>query len=135
MTYEEFIGLVEERGYTDTTEEAKRATRAVLETLGERLPADEAAELASRLPAELAEYLQEQEAGEEKPFSLEEFVGKVAKREGQSVDIPKATYHSRVVLEVLGVATHGEIENVRARLPDEYAPLFEAGSQGGMSAP
>jgi uncharacterized protein (DUF2267 family) len=37
-------------------------------------------------------------------------------------------------MEVLQEAvTEGEMDDVRSQLPDEYAPLFEAGRQGEMS--
>ena len=50
------------------------------------------------------------------------------------MDLPRAVYHARVVMEVLQEAvTKGEMDDVRSQLPDEYAPLFEAGSQGEMS--
>ena len=132
MTEDEFFELVRERGHMQTREEAKRATRATLETLGERLSGDEPGRLAERLPPEIGDYLREQGAGSGELFSLEEFFERVAKKEGQSVDVPRATYHARVVVEALG-ATTGIIDEVREQLPAGYDPLFEAGSQGGMS--
>lgn len=33
---------------------------------------------------------------------MEEFFERVAKKEGQSVDVTRATYHARVVIEALG---------------------------------
>lgn len=52
----------------------------------------------------------------------------------EEADEPNAVYHARVVMEVLQNAiTKGEIDDVRSQLPPEYAPLFEAGSQGEMS--
>jgi uncharacterized protein (DUF2267 family) len=53
MRYDELIGQVRERGRLDSREEAERATRAVLETLGERLAGGEPHDLASQLPQEL----------------------------------------------------------------------------------
>lgn len=65
-------------------------------------------------------------------FSLEEFFKRVSAREG--VDEPEAVYHARVVIDILQDAvTGGEIEDIRSQLPEEYAPLFEAGSEGQMS--
>jgi uncharacterized protein (DUF2267 family) len=133
MTGEEFFELVRERGHMQTREEAKRATRATLRTLSERLSGEEPYRLAESLPREIGDYLQEEGAGSAEPFSMEEFFERVAKKEGQSVGMPKAVYHARVVMEALGASTHGEIENVRSQLPAEYDPLFEAGSQGEMS--
>lgn len=133
MTEDEFFELVRERGHMQTREEAKRATRATLQTLAERLEGDEPRRLAEQLSTGIGDYLGEERAGSGESFSLEEFFERVAKKEGQSVDVPRSTYHARVVIEALGVATHGEIEDVHEQLPPEYDPLFEAGSQGGMS--
>lgn len=38
-----------------------------------------------------------------------------------------------MVIEVLGEAiSPGEMNDIRAQLPEEFAPLFEAGSTGRM---
>jgi uncharacterized protein (DUF2267 family) len=44
-----------------------------------------------------------------------------------------AVHHARAVIDVLKDAvTEGEMGDVRAQLPEEYASLFEAGSEGEM---
>ena len=64
---------------------------------------------------------------------MDEFFERVTERD-EGVDQPKAVYHARVVMEVLGDAvTKGEMNHVRSQLPEEYEPLFQAGSQGEMS--
>jgi len=109
--------------------DALHATQAVLQTLGERLDAGEAKDLASQMPRDLAEYLQTDEHSVK--MSLEEFFQKVSGRAG--VDVPAAVYQVRVVLEVLQEAVSpGEIADVRAQLPPEWGELFEAGSAGQM---
>ena len=116
-----------------TREEAEQAARATLRTLSERLAGGEPHDLASQLPPELAAYVRYDEEHKSDSFSLEEFFGRVAKKEG--VDEPSAVYHSRVVIEILQEAlTGGEIDHIRSQLPPKYSPLFEAGSQGEMSA-
>ncbi len=133
MKYDEFIKEVQTRGGMGSREEAERATRATLETLAERLAGGEPHDLASQLPPELAEHLRYEGEETGDPFSLDDFFERVNGRE-ESVDQPKAVYHARVVMEVLGDAvTKGEMDHVRSQLPAEYAPLFEAGSQGEMS--
>ncbi len=117
----------------ESREEAERATRATLETLAERLAGGEPHDLASQLPPELAEHLRYEGKETGNPFSLEEFFERVNEKDGD-VDRPKAVYHARVVMEVLGEAvTKGEMKHIRSQLPGEYDPLFEAGSQGEMS--
>ncbi len=133
MKYDEFINEVQARGHMESCEEAERATRATLETLAERLAGGEPHDLASQLPPELAEHLRYEGEETGNPFSLEEFFERVNDKEGGGV-LPRAVYHARVVTEVLGEAvTKGEMEHIRSQLPAEYAPLFEAGSQGEMS--
>ncbi len=62
-------------------------------------------------------------------YTLDEFYRRVSDREG--VDLPKAIFHARAVIEVLQEAiSPGEIKDIRVQLPAEYDSLFEAGSQG-----
>jgi len=129
MQFDEFVGRVQNRAQLASEEEALRAIRATLETLGERLFGNEAQNLAAQLPREIGRYLEDAEGNE--GFDLDEFLRRVSERE--EIDMPVATYHARVVMEVLDEAvTAGEMENARAQLPDEYNPLFEAGSKGQM---
>ncbi len=133
MQYDEFIGHVHNRAQMATRGEAVRAIHATLQTLGERLTGGEAGDLAAQLPPEIGTYLQ-MGSDVADSFGLNEFLRRVAERE--QVDPPDATHHTRVVIEVLGEAvTPGELGDVRAQLPDEYNPLFEAGSTGTMNKP
>ncbi len=132
MKYDEFIKEVQNRGHMESREEAKNATKATLETLAERLVGGEPKDLASQLPPEIAEYLRYEGEQDPNPFSLDEFFGRVNEKD-PGVDEPRAVYHARVVIAVLQDAvTQGEIYHIRSQLPEEYNPLFEAGSQGEM---
>jgi uncharacterized protein (DUF2267 family) len=132
MKHDEFIGQVQHRARLSSRGAAEQATRATLETLAERLAGGEAKDLAAQLPQGIDTHLRNkrsEEMGEH--FSLEEFFRRVSQREG--VDLPKATYHARVVIEVLGEAvSKGEMDDVHAQLPAEFDRLFEAGSHGHM---
>jgi uncharacterized protein (DUF2267 family) len=133
VKYDEFIKEVQTRGHMESRQEAERATRATLQTLAERLAGGEPKDLASQLPPELTEYMRYEGEATSNPFSLDEFFERVNEKDG-GVDRPTAVYQARVVVEVLGDAvTQGVIDDVRSQLPDEYAPLFEAGSQGEIS--
>jgi uncharacterized protein (DUF2267 family) len=133
VKYDEFIKEVQTRGHIESREEAERATQATLQTLAERLAGGEPKDLASQLPPELAGYMRYEGEETSNPFSLDEFFERVNERD-EGVDQPRAVYHARVVMEVLReAATKGAMDDVRSQLPDEYAPLFEAGSQGEMS--
>lgn len=106
MKRDQFIGEIQERGH-----------------------------MASQLPPGGAELLRHERAGAGESFSLEEFFKRVNERRDPGVDKPRAVYHARVVIEVLQEAvTEGEVDDVCSQLPAEYAPLFEAGSQGEMDA-
>ncbi len=128
MKHDEFIGQVQHHARLSSRGDAEIATRATLETLAERLVGGEADDLASQLPRGIAEYLRTGLAGEGERFSVEEFFERVSRREG--VDLPKAIYHARAVIAVLYEAVSpGEMADVRAQLPAEFARLFEPGSE------
>ncbi|ARV60292.1 hypothetical protein BZZ01_18110 [Nostocales cyanobacterium HT-58-2] len=130
MQHDEFIGQVQNRARLSSRGDAEVATRATLETLAERLAGNEPLNAASQLPKGIAAYLQHEYAGAGARFSLNEFFERISQRE--SVELPQAIYHARVVMEVLNEALSvGEINDIRAQLPSEYDPLFE-GSQGKM---
>ncbi|MGW0826135.1 YbhB/YbcL family Raf kinase inhibitor-like protein [Streptomyces sp. NPDC002845] len=140
MRHEEFIGQVQSRARLDSRGAAERATRATLETLGERIPAGLAEKLAAQLPQEIAEHLRRIEKAPDVPgtgvhMSGHEFFERVARREGKK--FPKAVHDARSVIEVVGEAVQGSVaEKVRASLDDELATRLFADStdtvaQGG----
>src|SRR5439155_18997561 len=109
VKYDEFIAQVQRRTDLHTKDEAVQATRAVLETLGERLVGGEPKDLAAQLPTEIANYLQQPLAGSGVPLTLDDFFMRVAEREGS--ELAEATFHARVVLGLVAeVVTMGEIE-------------------------
>lgn len=131
MQHDEFIGQVQNRARLSSRGDAELATRATLETLAERLAGGEPFNAAAQLPRGIAEYLRHEYAGSGERFSLDEFFRRVSQRE--SVGLPDAVHHARVVIEVLSEAiSSGEINDIRSQLPSEFDPLFEAGSQGRM---
>jgi uncharacterized protein (DUF2267 family) len=128
MKHDEFIGQVQHHARLASRGDAEVATRATLETLAERLAGGEANDLASQLPRGIAEYLRTGFAGEGMRFPVAEFFRRVGEREG--VDLPKAMYHARAVIAVLYEAVSpGEMADIRAQLPAEYARLFEPGRE------
>lgn len=130
MEHDKFIGQVLNRARLASRGDAEVATRAVLETLAERLSGNEPFHAASQLPRGLAAYLQHEYAGTGTAYTLDEFFQIVSQREG--VELPQAVYHTRVVMEVLSEAiSQGEINDIKAQLPPEFDAIF-AGSQGQM---
>lgn len=129
MNFHGFVGQVQHRAHLGTLDDAVAATRATLNTLGERLPDAEKRHLISQLPREVGHYLEERNGGER--FSLDEFFHRVSEREKE--DLPVAVFHARVVCDVLQDAVAvGETEHLLCSLPREYMPLFQSGSEGHM---
>ncbi len=129
MQYDEFVGEVQNRARLPSRGDAVRAIQATLETLAERIAAGEASDLAAQLPPELGTFLRDVDTTER--FSVDDFFLRVAAKE--TADLPDAVHHTRAVFDVLQEAvTPGQIRDVRAQLPDDYDPLFEAGSEGEM---
>ena|SRR5579875_497418 len=131
MKYEEFIGEVQRRAQMADREEAIKATLATLETLSERLTVREAEHLAAQLPTELAAYMQPQHTGKGESYTLDEFFRRVSEREGKP--LADANFHARVVTGLLCEAvTMGEIQDIRAQLPADFARLFEVENEGDI---
>ncbi|MER7080175.1 Uncharacterized conserved protein, DUF2267 family [Saccharopolyspora kobensis] len=135
MQHDAFIGQVQDRARLASRGDAEGATRATLETLGERIPEQVADHLAGQLPREIGEHLRRTEvfggAGTGERFGLDEFVHRVSSRSG--FDEPQATYAARVVFEVLREATQGGVmDHVRDTLTDDLLVLVDAGSSGDM---
>lgn len=135
MQHDEFIGQVQQRAQLPSRGDAERATRATLETLGERVPTGVATKLAAQLPVEIGEHLRRtvpfgMEATGER-FDAREFVARVAAR--STTDEPFAAYVTRVVCEVTDEATNGMVRsNVAEALPDDIRQLVTAGSSGSL---
>jgi uncharacterized protein (DUF2267 family) len=131
MQLQAFLGQVQSRAKLESLDSALAATRAILVTLGERLSGNEPEDLAAQLPEELAKFLRQDNRGQR--FSSDEFFRRVAERSG--ADLPDAVFQVRVVFEVLSEAvSKGEIDDIRAQLPQDYQRIFEAGSEGRMDS-
>lgn len=129
MDHDTFLGQVQARAHLPSGGAATQATKATLQTLGERISAGAAEHLAAQLPQGIRDPLLTAPA-EPDPFSVDEFLDRVTEREG--VDKPDAVHHARVVLEVTEEATTGKLmDKVREQLPEDYQRLF-AGSTGKM---
>ncbi|NEU58070.1 DUF2267 domain-containing protein [Halorussus sp. MSC15.2] len=121
MKYDDFMGQVQNRLELPDTGRAVRATRAVLQTLGERLQGGEATDLAGPLPMEVDYYLESADSGQR--FDYDEFVGRVADR--AEIERSDAVYYGKVVVGLVSeLVPASELEQVRAQLPDDYEDLF-----------
>ena len=104
---------------------ARRASDAVLETLAERIAGGEVDDLIARLPVALHAPLKrgrERSGGRATPMSFEDFLRRVAEREGDGA--APAQTHVRAVLSTLREAVgDDEFFDVTVQLPDEYVSV------------
>jgi uncharacterized protein (DUF2267 family) len=129
MDYERFIRIVH-RAAGMPQGEARRAARATLETLGERLDEDDATELAAKLPGELATWLVTARAREE--LDLDEFLRRTAEREG--VDAETARRDAAAVFAALADAVGVEqLTEIVAALPADYDELLPPGDSSSVA--
>lgn len=141
MQYEEFVGKVNDRVGTTTSEKASENTQyaiqATLVTLGEHLTGSEAQALAARLPPELEAQLASGNYAETaKGFSAEEFHRRVAEREdasgpGNDSEQTRATAQATAeavlaVLEEAGGGGFGESPQSPRQPPQQAAPVPNA---------
>jgi uncharacterized protein (DUF2267 family) len=125
MNYDQFIKAVKESGQFESRDAAIKATKAVLETMRERLLGDEASNLAAQLPADLAECLRGREGQMGDNFKVDEFYRRTAQRGG--VDESVAMNHAKTVISVLSQAVSpGEFADVRIGFAKDYDELFAA---------
>ncbi len=123
MDHDTFIGKVQNRLELSSHGDAHKATRAVLSTLGERLQHGEATDLAAPLPDEIGRYLADIPETHGDQFSYDTFIARIADR--GDIDEPDAAYHAQELMNILHEAVPpGELDDVRANLPDDYADLF-----------
>jgi uncharacterized protein (DUF2267 family) len=133
MNHQDFIEEVQKRGGLSDSADAERATRVVLEMLGEHLAGGEPNDLASQLPPELGQYLRRPDAGVGVSMERWDVYNMVSQREG--VDLPAAVRHARAVISVLRDAvTPGEWQDVLSQLPPDFEPLVGSG-EGQVPSP
>jgi uncharacterized protein (DUF2267 family) len=122
---DEVILRVAERAGLDV-DPARRATEAVLETLAERIAGGEVEDLVSRLPVTLHAPLNrgvQRSEGRPTRLSLEEFLQRVADREG--AELSAAREHTRAVFATLRDAVGDEeFFDVTDQLPTEFRSLL-----------
>ncbi len=127
MKYDEFIKHVQSFSQVESLDEVKRAVRATLQTLAERIPGNEASKLAEQLPEEMATHFQGREGQTGSPFALKEFYRRVSDKEG--IDPAAAVIHVRAVFAVLNSAViPADFSEVQTTLTEDYEELFAAPS-------
>ena|SRR5919109_4390758 len=123
MQFEEFVDRVHEQTKLSTREEAITITRAVLETLGERLDRKVRNGVAAQLPDELKDFLLARSDHTDR-YDLTEFYNRVGAR--ADLKYQEAAERTWQVFSVLRQAIpEGEIQDILEDLPSEYEELFE----------
>jgi uncharacterized protein (DUF2267 family) len=122
LDYEHFIATVQHEAGIPK-KQAERAVAATLSTLAERISGGEAGDIAKQLPTELRRLLAD--GSNAQAFDLEEFLRRVAEREGVTLD--NAEQHARAVFSALGrTVGHDEIADMASELPQDFEPLVAA---------
>jgi uncharacterized protein (DUF2267 family) len=98
-----------------------------LEVLTGYLSYDQAQDLASQLPAQIAQYLPTEQAGSAQEFPLSEFVERVGERTDARDPEQAAVFARPVMRTVEATIAAGEVEDVHSHLPQELAPLLGRG--------
>ena len=124
MPADAFVQRVADRAGLDQ-DGARRAIGAVLETLAERIAGGEVDDLVALLPVELHPALERGKSatgGQATRMSLEQFLARVAHREGITGD--EAREHAAAVFATLREAIpERHLLDVTAQLPVEYAAI------------
>lgn len=122
MDHDQFVAELQNRAELASRGEAIRAIRCTLTTLGERLQAGEAKDLAAQLPMEIDQFLIAAESGQR--FTYDEFLDRVSDCEG--VERSDAAYHARLVVQLVSETVYAsEIQEVLSNLPEAFLDLFE----------
>ncbi|MET8138154.1 DUF2267 domain-containing protein [Streptomyces sp. NPDC005251] len=122
MTFHQMLESVRYHGAYSTWERAEAVTRAVLESLGHQLTADERVELAACLPTEAAHAFTSQ-IPDPQPLTGWGFVKDLASRTGDTPAV--ARWDTGAVLAVIGdLAGPDLLDRILRQLPPGYALLF-----------
>jgi uncharacterized protein (DUF2267 family) len=138
MDFDEFTGTIQHRLELPGTGETLRAIRATLLPLGQRIPADNAEDLAASLPMEIKWYMTGAVHEHGQRFDWQEFVKRVSDIEGS--DPSDAAYHARIVIDLVQtVVPESDFRELRDQLPEDeddesWGGLFEIVDAGGWNA-
>jgi uncharacterized protein (DUF2267 family) len=135
MDFDELTGTVQHRLELPGTGETVRSIRATLSTLGGRIPAGAAEDLAASLPMEIRWYLTGAVREHGQRFDWREFVEHVA--EIENVEPSDAAYHAQVIVDFVNTQVpESDFRQLRDQLPESeddenWGKLFELVDAGG----
>ena len=136
MKYKEFLGHVQNRIQADDLSESVRTSRAVLETLGERVTEGEATDIASPLPMEIDRYLLQVDNGNK--VNSDEFIDRVLEKlnyqdlvlmdvyaRPAEIDRSEAVYRVKAIFDLISEILPGkEMEDIKQQLPKDFESFF-----------
>lgn len=126
MNRDDILDATARRADLDSERAAERALLATMTTLGEHVSKGESQQIARQLPPEISDAMTSRSTDSPEEFAVDEFVHRVASREGDDVSEEDAVVHSRAVMAALADAGVGnELQDAREQLPSEFATLFE----------
>lgn len=129
MDYDTFIGELTHELELPDTGRTVRAVRAVLTTLGRRISAGDASDVASNLPVGVRWYIDDGAGAHGQRFDWSTFLETVAAE--TQTDPAEAAYMARVVMvKVAAVIPHTDLMQLRNGLPEhadaeDWGQLFE----------
>jgi nucleotide-binding universal stress UspA family protein/uncharacterized protein (DUF2267 family) len=132
MNFDEFTGEIQHRLGLPGTGETVRAIRATLLSLGQRIPAGNAEDLAASLPMEIKWYPTGAVETHGQRFDWQEFVARVSDIE--AVEPSEAAYHAQVIVDLVGsIVPPSDLQQLREQLPadDGWGQLFAVIDAGG----
>ena len=127
IPHDEFVRSVRQQSDLTTDEQARRAARATLVTLSERISHGAAEDLAEQLPTGIQDVLHADSTEDPEPFSPDEFVERVEDREREVPELngTHSRRHVEAVLTTLQDQAPEPFEAAVSQLPNEYERLYE----------
>jgi|YelNatPaOPRAMG01_1025707.scaffolds.fasta_scaffold258485_1 uncharacterized protein (DUF2267 family) len=123
MTKDEFLNAVQERLNLADKDEAETAVRSVLAATADRLTPEEANDLASQLPHELAEFIRRRPGGVQK-MDYDTYIARIQ----HDLDLADPAQAERVARGVLSVVRdavgEGEWQDVVSQMPMDMKEMF-----------
>ena len=129
MQYDEFIRQVQDQANLESPDEGAGITRAVLETLGERLDRTVRDGVEAQLPRELKGFLLNRAGPAPERYNLVEFYKRVgARADLKYYDAAERTWQVFAVLKQ--AIPEGEVQDILKSLPEEFGELFGKDTPG-----
>ena len=135
MNFDEFTGEIQHRLELPGTGETVRSIRATLTTLGQRIPAGAADDLAASLPMEIKWYLTGAVHDHGQRFDWPEFVARVSDIE--HTEPSDSEYRAQVIVDLVAMQVPpSDYRQLRDQLPESeddenWGKLFELVDAGG----